>query len=134
MKKGFLIGIGYSLFFLSACAMTPETSQDAATRATDRMDLILAGELLEAYEYLSPGYRSSVSRESYLADMVTRQVNWSGAEMLGSECVENHCAVKFKIDYTVPSPVPGVRNFDFFDNFDEDWILSQGQWWFVPKK
>lgn len=133
MKKVFLIAIAYGVLFLTGCATTTPGSQGAAVRATERLDLIVAGELLKAYEYLSPGYRSSVSPESYIADMVTRKVAWTGGELLGSECAENHCVIKFKVDYMVVSPVPGLRKFEFFDHFEEDWLFTQGQWWFVPE-
>jgi len=137
MKKVFLIGFVYYALLLAGCATTTGTAPDDSlaveSRANERINLIIAGEVLKAYEYLSPGYRSSVSPESYIAEMVTRKLSWTHAELLESECTENHCTVSFKIDYTVPSPVPGVRKFEFFDNFDEDWIFTQRQWWFVPK-
>ena len=127
MKKGILIVIAYGAALLAGCAATTGTAPDTGgveARASERMELVIAGELLKAYEYLSPGYRSSVSAESYLADMITRKVRWTGSELLGSECDANRCVVKFKIDFVVPSPVPGVRQFDFFNNYDEDWIYT----------
>ena len=133
MKIRFLIVIGYSVLLLSACATISTPQDDVARRATERMELILSGELLAAYEYLSPGYRSSVSPEAYIAQFMARRVNWKAASMLGTECSENRCTVSMKVDSVVLSPVPGVNKFDMSDTRKEIWVNSGGKWWYLPK-
>ena len=133
MKIRVLIVIVYSSIFLSGCATMPSPEQAVAVRANERMDLILQGEVLEAYTYLSPGYRSSVSPEAYIRQMMVRQGEWAASELLATECDISHCSVRFKIDYVLHSPVPGIRKFDFFSDIEENWVNTQGQWWYVPK-
>ena len=52
-------------FVVSACATTTSTSDVIEQRATARWDALLSEDVEAAYEYLSPGYRSSVSYKQY---------------------------------------------------------------------
>ena len=133
MKIKILIAVVYSGLLLSACATMTSPEQAVTARANARINLVIAGEILKAYDYLSPGYRSSVSPEAYLADMVSRRITWTKSEQLGTTCTENRCIVRIKVDYRVISPVPGVRKFELFDTFEENWVNTRGQWWYVPK-
>ena len=49
------------LLLLSACASNTVKTSSIEERASARWEKLLSGNLAEAYEYLSPGYRSSVS-------------------------------------------------------------------------
>jgi len=60
-QRVLLMGLSCSLLLLSACATTEITESTLEARATERWDTLLGGDLAGAYEYLSPGYRSSVS-------------------------------------------------------------------------
>jgi hypothetical protein len=134
MKTKFLIVITYSSILLSACATLVNPEASVISRANSRISHVIAGEYLDAYEYLSPGYRSSVSKGAYIADMVSRRITWTSGELIGSECTENICLLRIKIDYKVISPVPGVKTFERFDHIEEDWVNSGKQWWYVPRK
>ena len=59
--KGMVLVSG--LVLLSACATSPRISPEESVkeRATARWELFFSGDLAGAYEYLSPGYRTSVS-------------------------------------------------------------------------
>lgn len=121
-------------FLLGACATTGTESPSAKVepRAQARWDALLAGRLEAAYEYLSPGYRSSVSLLEYQRSVLTRKVEWLGAELIDSECSENTCKVRISIDYRLWAAVPGVPKFEYTMDVTENWIRSNGQWWFVP--
>jgi hypothetical protein len=133
MKTKKLIVVIYGAILLSACATPVNLETSVTSRANVRIKHVIAGEYLNAYEYLSPGYRSSVSREDYVADMVSRRIVWTKAELIGTECVERRCLVRIKVEYELISPVPGVKTFNHFDHVEEDWIYSGNHWWFVPK-
>jgi hypothetical protein len=133
MKIRFLIAFGYSLL-LSACATTGTPEDTVQRRAQAHMDLVTAGQLLAAYEYLSPGYRSSVSPEGYIAQFVGRKVKWNKGTVESAECTENRCTVEVKLNSKVFAPVPGVSTFDVSDNHQQTWVKTRGQWWYVPKK
>ncbi|MEJ2534633.1 MAG: hypothetical protein P8008_04015 [Gammaproteobacteria bacterium] len=55
-----------ALVTLSACAGLGKSPEAAVLeRAQARWDAVIAGNLSEAYEYLSPGYRSAVSLNAW---------------------------------------------------------------------
>ena len=73
---------------LAACATTPKTPP-LEQRVNEYLQLVLAEDYAAAYEYLSPGMRSSVSSVAYQRNMLLRKVSWSSAEYIESECSED---------------------------------------------
>ena len=134
MKKVFIIVIGYSAMWLSACAAISTPEQTVATRADEYMKLVIAGEILATYDYLSPGYKSSVSPDSYVAGFMARKVRWKAASVLATNCNGSRCTVTIKVDSAVFAPVPGVSSFDLSDTLELVWVHTQGNWWYLPKK
>jgi hypothetical protein len=129
--------VACSLLLLSACATT---TQEAArednsieTRAQARWNAILQDDLTAAYEYLSPGYRSSVSLVQYIRLILNKQVSWTGARYVGSECDETLCEVTIALDYSLVGVLPGVKSFDSTKNIGEAWLFVDGEWYYVPK-
>lgn len=107
-----------------------------AERATTRWKLMIAGKAAEAYDYLSPGYRSLKSREQYAADMQNRPVRWKGVRHQSVECPPpgEYCDVTVEIDYEVTSPLPGVGAVASKAPVTERWIVLDGVWYLVPKE
>ncbi len=132
---------GISLLFfsvivllLSACATTVPTGETVEERATARWDALLSGDIATAYEYLSPGYRSSVSSLQYERSILRRQVQWISAKYMGSECAENTCNVQISLGYRVVGALPGVRVFEGTQGIEESWLMIDGLWYNVPKE
>ncbi|NIP18886.1 MAG: hypothetical protein GWM87_12565, partial [Xanthomonadales bacterium] len=64
---------------LAGCATAPgpgaaPVAEDIGSRAQARWDRVLAGDFSGAYEFLSPGFRSSVTPDQYLRSMLGRKV------------------------------------------------------------
>jgi hypothetical protein len=122
------------LALLSACATTQPAGGDAKSRAQERWDALLSGDLDTAYAFYSPGYRSSHSRVDFEIDLRSMRVRWTGAKVLEASCEADLCAVESKVDYTVHEPVPGVPEWNGSQQLAERWVRVDGQWWFVPEK
>ncbi len=105
-------------------------------RAKLRWDLLIAGKADQAYDYLSPGYRTLKTREVYAADMSGRPVRWTRAEVKGSECPPEagYCDVTVEVHFEMQSTLPGVGKLESFSPIVERWIESDGSWYFVPKE
>lgn len=124
-----------AVLVLPGCASKPVTDdQVVAERAQARWDALLAGDLEGAYEYFSPGYRSTVSVIDFAVDLRTRRIGWISAEYLEHNCEGSRCTVKFDLGYRVRRPVPGLDVWNGTDRIEENWIKTKGQWWYLPEK
>jgi len=119
---------------LSACATTVSTENQIEERATARWDALLSGDIAAAYEYLSPGYRSSVSSLQYQRSILLRQVQWTGAKYIDNECAEEICKVRVSVGYRVAGALPGVQVFEGTTGIVESWVMIDGLWYYVPKE
>jgi hypothetical protein len=122
------------LLLLSACAAPENKQSPIEERVTARWDALLAGDLAGAYEYLSPGYRSSVSSLQYQRTVLLQQIKYTSAKYLSSECEESTCNVRVLVGFTVYGALPGVKSFDGTRNIDESWVQVDGNWYMVPEK
>ena len=127
-------GLCCSLVLLSACATKMSTENVLEERATARWETLLSGDLAGAYEYLSPGFRSSVPSLQYQRRLLLNKVKWTGAHYIESDCTETTCKVKISLDYTVYGAIPGVKSFDGTQEIEESWVKVNGTWYFVPDK
>lgn len=132
-KQTFLTGLCCGLL-LSACATTSQTGAIIEKRATARWNALLSDDLAGAYEFLSPGFRSSVSSTQYQRSILVQRVKWTGARYVESDCTETTCKVKISLGYTVYGALPGVKSFDGTQIINESWVLSDGNWYLVPDK
>lgn len=128
-----LIGIVCSLLLLSACATNGSKTQSIEERAVARWDALLSSDLTGAYEFLSPGYRSSVSSVQYQRSLLLQQLSWTGADYLGSECTDVACKVQISVDYSVYGAVPGLKEYKGKQTLDESWVSVNGVWYYVPE-
>ena len=125
--------LGLSLL-LAACATPVPRADDVSVRAQERWALLLADDYAGAYEYLSPGFRSSVSSIQYQRKLLLQKIRWTDARYIDSECLETSCKVRISLDFVLLQAVPGVKRYDATQTIVEDWVKADGQWWFVPKK
>ncbi len=130
----FLLVSCCGLFLLSACATTMQTEDALEERAMVRWDALLSGDVEAAYEFLSPGYRSSVSLLQYHRSLLLSKVKWTGANYIEADCEETICNVKILLDFTVYGALPGVKSMDSKQTIEESWLLVKGSWYLVPKK
>jgi len=134
-RRGMLFsGLCCSLLLLSSCATTTRTENNIEERVTARWDTLLSSDLAGAYEYLSPGFRSSVTSLQYQRQILLSRVKWTGVRYIESDCIETTCKVKISLDYTVYGALPGVKSFNGTQEIEESWVKADGNWYFVPDK
>ena len=121
------------LLLISACAATRTAEQIVEERAMERWIALLSDDLTGAYEYLSPGYRSSVSVKNYQRALLLKKIKWNDAKVIESECEETTCKVKISLNYTAFGAVPGLKSFDGVQTIEESWVLVNGNWFLVPE-
>ena len=125
-----------AVMLLSACATTSTASSEDVVkeRAQARWDALLKGDFATAYSYLSPGYRSTITVVDYEIRVRMRKVQYRTAEFQDHSCEKNICTVRFKVIYSVVRPVPGMAEWENNSTVPEQWIKSDGDWWFLPQK
>ncbi len=133
-KSVVLLGFCCSLLLLSACVTTAQKEDSIEKRAQARWDTLLSDDLAGAYEFLSPGFRSSVTSVQYQRSLLLKRVKWTGARYIESDCIDTTCKVKISLDYIVYGAVPGVKSFKGTQSILESWVLIDGNWYLVPKK
>jgi len=129
-----ILSVACCLLLLQACAATQSTESIIEARAMGRWDALLSDDLAGAYEYLSPGFRSSVSSLQYQRSLLIKRVSWTGARYIESECAETICKVSISLDYALYGVLPGVKSFEGTQVIEESWLLIDGKWYLVPEK
>jgi len=127
-------GLCCCVFLLPACATITRTENTIENRAAARWDALVSDDLAGAYEYLSPGYRSSVTSLQYQRQVLLNKVKWTAARYIASDCTETTCKVTISLDYTVYGALPGVTSFNSTQEIEESWVKADGNWYFVPDK
>lgn len=130
-----------SLVLLAGCGSAPKKDdrpreEIVRERAQARWDLLVKRDFAAAYDFLSAGTRSLKTREAYAAEMAPRPVKWTGAEVTKVECPdgESFCSVTVKVNFEVKSPVRGVGTVGASSGIEERWVVSRGQWGYVPSE
>ncbi|HKJ18049.1 MAG TPA: hypothetical protein VJ984_11910 [Xanthomonadales bacterium] len=120
---------------LTACATTGGGSGGGpvAKRAQDRWDAVLANDFETAYQYYSPGFRSSQTRGDFELSMRLRKVQFRNADYQDQSCEEDVCTLKFSVGYQIASPVPGLETWESKTTLEEKWVRTQGEWWYYPE-
>lgn len=118
--------------FLSACATSGAQNQVIIDRAKARWEAIVAQDFDTAYDYYSPGFRSSLSRFDYEFQMRKRRIVYNAAQFVSHYCEESRCTLTFQVGYGVTRPLPGVGTWENKKLMVETWVLTDGEWWYVP--
>jgi len=119
---------------VSGCAGNEVKTDPAVERAKLRWSSILSGDLDTAYSLYSPGYRSTHSRVDFEIALRMQRVQWTSADYVSHDCAENRCVIRFNVGFSVKKPVPGMDVFKSSNLVEDIWVLSKGEWWFVPQK
>ncbi len=118
----------------AAAATTGEAADAVVTRrAKARWDALINKDYGTAYEMLTPGTRATTPRADYVRGLLGVNIVWTGANVEAVECGEPEvCEAHVKVTYTLRSGQPGVGKLTGFDVVNERWLLSDGQWYFLP--
>lgn len=121
---------------LAGCgAMTTKGVDPAVAlekRAVERWQLLIEGKPEQAYDYLTPGYRATRSREAYAQAFKPGVLRWQSVEWRRAECPEpDSCEARLIVTYTVTMPRAG----DGFSlrEIKERWLNVDGEWYHLPE-
>lgn len=110
-----------------------ETSEEAVTRrANERWKYLVDTDYAKAYEYFSPGGRATLSLKSFRKSMSNRVLEWTGGKVNSAACEETICRVKIDLTYLYQGYVEAMQGQESTSVIDENWVLSEGEWWYVP--
>ena len=101
------------------------------TRSVERWNYLIAHQAEKAYDYLTPGYRVTRTRDAYSAAMNNRAVQWVSAKFNHKDCDAERCKVAVDVEYQVKMPGTGVET-KASNTQNETWILVKGVWYFLP--
>jgi hypothetical protein len=121
----------------SSAQPSAATSRDKSapeTRAVTRWQLIIDGHAQKAYDYLSPGARSTKSRDEWAKEIAGRPVKWTKVQYLDKACEsDDACQVRLQLEYQAPlqGAPDGKASAPGF--LTERWIRIDGIWYFLPE-
>jgi hypothetical protein len=118
------------LVMLSGC--TDKASPDNVDRrSVERWNFLIAHEAEKAWDYLTPGFRATQSREDYAKSMNSRPLHWKKAVFRDKKCDADRC--KAQVDVTYALTIPGTNTpTETTSTQSETWILTDGAWFFLP--
>ena len=105
----------------------PKTVQE---RAIKRWELLIAHKAEDAYDYLSPGFRTTKSRDDYAHEMNYRPVAWKAVHFMDQQCEADTCTVRLEMEFSVP--MRGAPKASGVSVVEEKWIRVSKDWFFLP--
>lgn len=126
------IGIACGLLLALAGCVDKANPDTIDTRSVERWNYLIAHQAEKAYDYLSPGFRSTQTREAYASAMNSRPVQWKEAKFKSKECDAERCKVKVDVTYSLLVPGAGGQAAGGTRTQNEIWLLVDGEWLFLP--
>lgn len=114
---------------LMACAASPvvSTSEDAVRqRAGQRADAFVKGDLAGSYGLTAPSYRKLRDFEAYKRN-IGSAAQWEKAEVKTVTCEPQRCRVGVSV--SVKPLIRGRFGDTITVQFEEIWLLEDGNWW-----
>ena len=106
--------------------------QQIGERAEARWGALANGDFKSAYEFETPAYRGVNSYERFVGQFGSA-VKWHGAKVKSIKLgdAEDTAQVNIAVEYT--SLISAGDTYQDTRPVYEDWILVDGEWWFVRK-
>ena len=133
------VPVALAIGLLAGCAGVGGLSADApadvkrdavAARAKARWDRLIDRDLPGAYEYLSPASRATMPLDLYKAKHKVGM--YRSVKVDAVSCEAEKCMVKLSLTYDLRTK--GTKNpVTLTTPLTEEWIISQGQAWFVDR-
>lgn len=120
------------LVTLTACStFAPKSdSEQVEARSQQRLDLLMDGEVDQAYAFMTPGYRAANPVARFRADFAAGASRFIDAKVRSSTCEEDVCTVMTAITYNHVSSIGG-KPMPIERVTQERWIRVDGQWWLL---
>jgi len=119
---------------LAACGSTAVKKDEGSiveARALERWNLLIAHQAEKAYDYLTPGFRQTITRDKYAEQKNDVALRWKAAHVGGHSCETDSCTVTVMVDTQVPMPGIG-RAQPATLPAEEHWIKVGGTWYYLP--
>jgi hypothetical protein len=101
-------------------------------RSIAKWTLLINRNFAEAWEFMTPGARSTMDRETYDATMRGRPVNWLGVRFVEKRCDnEDSCVVSLEVPFQVGLG-RGVGMVTAPSFVAERWLRLDGVWYYAP--
>ena len=126
------IGIACGLLLALAGCVDKTDPDTVDTRSVERWNFLIAHQAEKAWDYLTPGFRTTQTREDYAAAMNSRPVQWKEAKFKSKECDAERCKVLVDVTYSLPMPGTGNQSAGGTRTQSEVWLLVDGEWFFLP--
>lgn len=120
------------LLALAGCTNSADPD-NVDRRAVERWNYLIEHKAEQAYDYLSPGFRTTQTREDYAATMNNRPVQWKDVAFDRKECEAERCKVYVNVSYSLPVAAAKGKIASNTRSITETWILVDGDWYFLPK-
>lgn len=95
-------------------------------RATERLEAFVKGDFERSYGLTTPSYRKVRNLESYRRGFGA-QAAWQKAEVLRVNCEPERCKVAIAVN--VKPLARGKFGDTITVQFEETWLLEDGNWW-----
>ena len=104
-------------------------------RSVERWNLLIAHKAEKAYDYLSPGTRSTETREKYASDMNNRPVHWQSVTYVDRKCDDpDACTLQLQASFSVNMSARMGQDVQSATLVWERWIRVGGQWYYLPER
>ena len=100
--------------------MTPQ--QKVMAKAQARWDMLVAGSMDKAYEFISPAGRLAMPLQEYRLRVNTQY--WRKVKVRSATCEPDLCDVVLDFEYV-------LNGMQLSQVITEKWILESGEWWYV---
>lgn len=107
-------------------------SNSVGARAQARWDALIERQYAQAYQYYTPGFRSSTPLDRFAGGFAGGRVIWEQAEYVDEECEEDRCVVRLRVTYAYLQLAPGVDRYPSTRTVKETWIRLDDHWYYTP--
>jgi hypothetical protein len=125
-------GIACGLLLALAGCVDKANPDTIDTRAVERWNYLIAHQAEKAYDYLSPGFRTTQDLDTYASAMNSRPVQWKAVTFKDKECDVERCKVHLDVTYSLIMPGTGGAPVEGTRTQTETWLLVDGEWFFLP--
>jgi hypothetical protein len=119
---------------LAACGGTAFKKDEGSiveARALERWNFLIAHQAEKAYDYLTPGFRQTITRDKYAEQKNDVAVRWKAAHVSSHSCETDNCTVTVMVDTQVPMPGLGRAQPATLPT-EEHWIKVDRTWYYLP--
>ena len=116
---------------MSTTQPADSAEQTISMRAQQRVDLLVASQFDQAYNYLLPSYRALNTAESY-RNTFGGGAKWIKPKVSAVKCeTEERCTATIDLGVLVVAPGFGTR--PIASTMFETWLKEDGQWWYYQR-